>query len=168
MPFCRPDAPVAYDAESNSRIFAVLALSLPCLKCVFLAMVGVSFHDRNERVSGLVDCGAGIAGTVFGPIHREHERVWHGGRANVVNVPRKARSSIAALESTLRAALFVNPGRTCAAVRVGLPTRFELAFQVGRAVVLPSIPPSCSFPLKTGPLSQPMLTQPENSSDFAG
>ena len=52
-------------------------------------MVGVSFHDWDERVSGLVDCGADCGGAVFSPVHCEHERVWHGGPATVGNVSRE-------------------------------------------------------------------------------
>ena len=57
----------------------------------------------------MVDCSAGVGGTVFSPIHREHKRVWHGDYATVGNVPRKARSFTGALDVYARAGSFLGP-----------------------------------------------------------
>jgi hypothetical protein len=85
-------------------------------------MVGVSFHYRDERVSGLVDCVADCGGAVSRPVHREHERVWHGGRANVGIVSREIGLFSAAPEVYAGAGLFLGPDRINAGVRVVRPT----------------------------------------------
>ena len=72
-------------------------------------MVGVSSHYRDERVSGLVDCVADCRGAVLSPVHREHERVWHGGRANVGNVSREIGLFSAAPEVYAGAGLLLGP-----------------------------------------------------------
>ena len=88
-------------------------------------MGGTSFLCRGQRVSGLVNCGAGVGGTVSRPIHREHERVWHGNHATVGN-PRQTRLFTTALEVYARAGLFVGPGKSNAAVSEVRPTEQSL------------------------------------------
>ena len=73
-------------------------------------MVGVSFHYRDERVSCLVASVADSGGAVFGPLHREHERVWDGGRANVGIVSWEIGLFSAALEVNAGAGLFLGAG----------------------------------------------------------
>jgi hypothetical protein len=88
-------------------------------------MGGTSFLCRGQRVSGLVNCGAGVGGTVSSAIHREHERVWHGNHATV-GKPRQTRLFTAALEVCARAGLFVGPRKFDAAVSVARPTVHHL------------------------------------------
>ena len=85
-------------------------------------MVGVSFHDRDERVSGLVASVADSGGAVFGPVHREHERVWDGGRANVGIESREIGLFSAAPEVNAEAGLFLGPAKVDAGGRVVRPT----------------------------------------------
>ena len=88
-------------------------------------MGGTSFLCRGQRVSGLVNCAAGVGGTVSSAIHREHERVWHGNHATVGN-PRQTRLFTTALEVYARAGLFVGPGKSNAAVSEVRPTEQSL------------------------------------------
>ena len=84
-------------------------------------MVRVSFHNRDERVSGLVDCGADCGGAVSRPVHREHERLRHGGRATVRIVSREIGLFSAAPEVYAGAGLFLGSGKIDAGARVVRP-----------------------------------------------